>query len=101
MIFDPYDLDLDVTPASVRRQLRLKEWTSAIVLAFRLYEHALTQEVLETVPHKESESPPNRASAQGLKPAPSLNPSTVTPRTLTPLTLTLDPQTLLPLTPMS
>uniref|UniRef100_A0A8C5C7W9 Small-subunit processome Utp12 domain-containing protein n=1 Tax=Gadus morhua TaxID=8049 RepID=A0A8C5C7W9_GADMO len=53
MIFDPYDLDLDVTPASVRRQLRLKEWTSAIVLAFRLNEHALTQEVLETVPHKE------------------------------------------------
>ncbi|XP_056445500.1 PWP2 small subunit processome component [Gadus chalcogrammus] len=53
MIFDPYDLDLDVTPASVRCQLRLKEWTSAIVLAFRLNEHALTQEVLETVPHKE------------------------------------------------
>ena len=56
MIFDPYDLDLDVTPASVRIQLRLKEWTSAIVLAFRLNEHALTQEVLETVPHRESES---------------------------------------------
>ncbi|CAL1597666.1 unnamed protein product [Knipowitschia caucasica] len=51
MVFDPYDLDLDVTPESIRKQLRLKEWTSAIVLAFRLNERALKQEVIETVPH--------------------------------------------------
>uniref|UniRef100_A0A671YVE7 PWP2 small subunit processome component n=1 Tax=Sparus aurata TaxID=8175 RepID=A0A671YVE7_SPAAU len=53
LVFDPYDLDLDVTPASIRKQLRLKDWTSAIVLAFRLNEKALKQEVLETVPHEE------------------------------------------------
>uniref|UniRef100_A0A1A7YT44 PWP2 periodic tryptophan protein homolog n=1 Tax=Iconisemion striatum TaxID=60296 RepID=A0A1A7YT44_9TELE len=53
LVFDPYDLDLDVTPASIRKQLRLKEWTAAIVLAFRLNENALKQEVLETVPHDE------------------------------------------------
>lgn len=51
MVFDPYDLDMDVTPASIRRQLRLKQWTPAIVLAFRLNEKALKQEVIETVPH--------------------------------------------------
>uniref|UniRef100_A0A674E8B9 PWP2 small subunit processome component n=1 Tax=Salmo trutta TaxID=8032 RepID=A0A674E8B9_SALTR len=51
LVFDPYDLDLDVTPASVRRQLRQAEWATAIVLAFRLNETALTQEVLEAVPH--------------------------------------------------
>ncbi len=56
LVFDPYDLDLDVTPASIRKQLRLQEWTSAIVLAFRLNEKALKQEVLETVPHEQSES---------------------------------------------
>lgn len=55
MVFDPYDLDLDVTPASIRKQLRLKDWASAIVLAFRLNENALKQEVLETVPHDQSE----------------------------------------------
>lgn len=55
MVFDPYDLDLDVTPASIRKQLRLQEWASAIVLAFRLNEKALKQEVLETVPHEQSE----------------------------------------------
>ncbi|KAM3857090.1 PWP2 small subunit processome component [Diretmus argenteus] len=52
LVFDPFDLDLDVTPASIRKQLRLQEWAAAIVLAFRLNEKALTQEVLETVPHK-------------------------------------------------
>lgn len=55
MVFDPFDLDLDVTPASIRKQLRLRDWTSAIVLAFRLNEKALKQEVLETVPHDQSE----------------------------------------------
>lgn len=55
MVFDPYDLDLDVTPLSIRQQLRLQEWVSAIVLAFKLNERALKQEVLETVPHEESE----------------------------------------------
>lgn len=55
MVFDPYDLDLDVTPASIRKQLRLQEWVAAIVLAFRLNENALKQEVLETVPCEQSE----------------------------------------------
>lgn len=50
MVFDPYDLDLEVTPHSVRRQLRLREWVAAVVLAFRLNEEALKQEVLEAVP---------------------------------------------------
>ncbi|XP_028984892.1 PWP2 small subunit processome component [Betta splendens] len=53
MVFDPYDLDLDVTPASICKQLRLQDWTSAIVLAFRLNEKALKEEVLETVPHEQ------------------------------------------------
>ncbi|XP_056157267.1 PWP2 small subunit processome component [Lampris incognitus] len=53
LIFDPFDLDLDVTPASVRKQLQLQEWVAAIVLAFRLNESALIQEVLEAVPYKQ------------------------------------------------
>lgn len=51
MVFDPYDLDMDVTPQNIHRQLRLKQWTPAIVLAFRLNEKALKQEVIEAVPH--------------------------------------------------
>ncbi|XP_010884403.2 PWP2 small subunit processome component [Esox lucius] len=53
LVFDPFDLDLDVTPASVRRQLRQAEWAAAIVLAFRLNENALTQEVVEAVPYQQ------------------------------------------------
>ncbi|XP_030635954.1 PWP2 small subunit processome component [Chanos chanos] len=55
LVFDPYDLDLDVTPASVRQQLRRKEWTSTIMLAFRLNEASLITEVLETVPFDQIE----------------------------------------------
>ncbi|XP_028835063.1 PWP2 small subunit processome component [Denticeps clupeoides] len=51
LVFDPYDLSLDVTPVSVRRQLKRKEWASAILLAFRLNESALIREVIEAVPH--------------------------------------------------
>lgn len=58
MVFDPYDLDLDVTPFNVRQQLRLREWASAIVLAFRLNEDALKQEVLELVPLNQGKSRP-------------------------------------------
>ncbi|XP_029941900.1 periodic tryptophan protein 2 homolog [Salarias fasciatus] len=53
LLFDPYDLDLDVTPAGVRRQLQLQEWTAAIVMSFRLNEKLLKQEVLEAVPHQQ------------------------------------------------
>ncbi|MBN3304997.1 PWP2 protein, partial [Amia calva] len=53
LVFDPFDLDLDVTPSSVRQQLRLAQYTAAIVLAFRLNEKKLTQEVLEAIPNAE------------------------------------------------
>uniref|UniRef100_A0A8C9TWP7 PWP2 small subunit processome component n=1 Tax=Scleropages formosus TaxID=113540 RepID=A0A8C9TWP7_SCLFO len=55
VVFDPFDLDLDVTPSSVRRQVREAAWAAAIVLAFRLNESALTREVLEAVPHEQIE----------------------------------------------
>lgn len=56
MVFDPYDLDLEVTPHTVRRQLRLREWAAAVVLAFRLNEEALKLEVLEAVPQDQGRS---------------------------------------------
>ncbi|GCB77078.1 hypothetical protein scyTo_0018424, partial [Scyliorhinus torazame] len=53
VVFDPFDLDEDVTPSSVRHVLRQKEFTTAIMMAFRLNEDKLTLEVLESVPHEE------------------------------------------------
>ncbi|XP_043557373.1 PWP2 small subunit processome component [Chiloscyllium plagiosum] len=51
VVFDPFDLDEEVTPSSVRRVLRQKEFTAAIMMALRLNEAKLILEVLETVPH--------------------------------------------------
>ncbi|XP_028656368.2 PWP2 small subunit processome component [Erpetoichthys calabaricus] len=53
LVFDPFDLDLDVTPTSVRQMLQQCKYVSAIILAFRLNEKKLIQEVMETVPHSE------------------------------------------------
>lgn len=57
-MFDPYDLDMDVTPASIRQQMKKKEWASAILLSFRLNEMPLIREVLEAVPYNQSMFPP-------------------------------------------
>ncbi|KAG6937343.1 PWP2 periodic tryptophan protein -like protein [Chelydra serpentina] len=53
LIFDPFELDIDITPSSVRKVLSQKEYTMAIVMAFRLNEKKLIQEVIETVPCNE------------------------------------------------
>lgn len=50
LVFDPYDLDIDVTPTSIRQQITKKEWASAILLSFRLNEILLIREVLEAIP---------------------------------------------------
>lgn len=50
LTFDPFDLTLDLTPSLVRDALRQKEWSKSLMLAFRLNEGALTQEVVETIP---------------------------------------------------
>ncbi|XP_042316227.1 periodic tryptophan protein 2 homolog [Sceloporus undulatus] len=55
LIFDPYDLEIDITPSNIRKVLLLKEYTKAIVMAFRLNEKKLIYEVLETVPYNEIE----------------------------------------------
>ncbi|XP_051982558.1 PWP2 small subunit processome component [Xyrauchen texanus] len=51
LVFDPYDLDMDVTPISIRQQVKKKEWAAAILLSFRLNETSLVREVLEAVPY--------------------------------------------------
>ena len=50
LVFDPYDLDIEVTPLSVRSVLADKEYTKALVMAFRLGEQDLLGEVIEGIP---------------------------------------------------
>lgn len=55
LLFDPFELDTSVTPARVRAALRQRDFTRAVLMAFRLNERALLQEALESVPWDESE----------------------------------------------
>lgn len=58
MLFDPFELDTSVTPGRIREALRQREFTRAILMAFRLNEKKLAQEVLEAVPQDESKPGP-------------------------------------------
>ncbi|XP_069438086.1 periodic tryptophan protein 2 homolog isoform X3 [Ovis canadensis] len=55
MLFDPFELDTSVTPVRIRVALRQRDFTRAILLAFRLNERKLLQETLEAVPWDEIE----------------------------------------------
>ncbi|KAJ1343120.1 hypothetical protein BSLG_002146 [Batrachochytrium salamandrivorans] len=50
IIFDPFDLEIDITPDTVREVLAQKDWTRALVMAFRLGEQSSIQTVYETIP---------------------------------------------------
>ncbi|KAM9088642.1 periodic tryptophan protein 2 homolog isoform 2-T3 [Megaptera novaeangliae] len=53
MLFDPFELDTSVTPAQIRAALCQRDFTRAILMAFRLNERKLLQEALESVPWDE------------------------------------------------
>lgn len=50
MVFDPFDLDIEVTPNSTRKALAKGEYSTALILSFKLNEMKLKQEVLEHIP---------------------------------------------------
>lgn len=50
VIFDPFDLDIEVTPATTRETLASGEYLKALVMAFRLNENYLIHTVFETIP---------------------------------------------------
>lgn len=50
VVFDPFDLDLDVTPQSIYESLSERNWVVALVMAFRLNEQHLLDRVVEGIP---------------------------------------------------
>ncbi len=48
--FDPFDLDLDITPATTLEAIRMKDFLRALVMAFRLNELPLVHRVYEAIP---------------------------------------------------
>lgn len=51
--FDPFDLDIDVTPQNIRAMLKQgePEYLKALVMAFRLNDRGLLRQVYESVPY--------------------------------------------------
>ncbi|XP_074651858.1 periodic tryptophan protein 2 homolog [Tubulanus polymorphus] len=50
LTFDPFELDIDITPENVKGTLKDNNYSTALMLAFRLNEQNLIQQVLETIP---------------------------------------------------
>ncbi|AMD21471.1 HER192Cp [Eremothecium sinecaudum] len=55
IMFDPFDLDVDITPQATIECLNKKEFLHALVMAFRLNESYLINKVYEAIPPKEIE----------------------------------------------
>lgn len=53
IIFDPFDLDIDVTPKNTIDALKQGEYLHALLMSFRLNEQYLINEVYEHVPTKD------------------------------------------------
>ncbi|KZT23719.1 WD40 repeat-like protein [Neolentinus lepideus HHB14362 ss-1] len=51
--FDPFDLDMDLTPQSIMTVLSNKEFLKALVMAFRLNENPLISRVYESIPTRD------------------------------------------------
>lgn len=55
IVFDPYNLTLEVTPKTIRQRSAAGESSTALIMALRLNEQPLIQEVLERIPHGDGE----------------------------------------------
>ena len=54
MFFDPFELELEITPASTRKALKTGEdFGRALLMSLRLNEHDLVREILEQIPVNE------------------------------------------------
>ncbi|XP_035733871.1 periodic tryptophan protein 2 homolog [Vespa mandarinia] len=50
-IFDPFQLDLKITPDTIKETLAKVEYTQALMMALKLNEKSLIRQVIETIPY--------------------------------------------------
>lgn len=51
LVFDPFHLDIGITPTNIKMALNKKEYSNAIMMALRLNEKSLIRQVVENVPY--------------------------------------------------
>lgn len=54
IVFDPLNLSLEVTPKTARENLQHKEYAIALLMALKLNETSLIEEVMEQIPYTDS-----------------------------------------------
>lgn len=55
LVFDPFDLEIGITPDTVKSTLKEKEWARALMMSIRLNEKDLIRMVVENIPHDDIE----------------------------------------------
>jgi len=55
VMFDPFDLTIDLMPETVKEALINEEYTAAVVYSFRLNDYKLVSQAMEAVPVNDSE----------------------------------------------
>ncbi|XP_076646677.1 periodic tryptophan protein 2 homolog isoform X2 [Halictus rubicundus] len=53
MVFDPFELELGITPETVKMTLNDKEYTKALLMSIKLNEKLLVKRVLENIPYSD------------------------------------------------
>ena len=53
IVFDPFDLSIEITPQAIRRTVSKGELASALVMSLRLNERPLIVDVIEATPFKD------------------------------------------------
>lgn len=51
IVFDPFQMSLEVTPKAARQLLDEQEYSAALIMALKLNEGNLIQEIVEQIPH--------------------------------------------------
>ncbi|XP_018569437.1 periodic tryptophan protein 2 homolog [Anoplophora glabripennis] len=55
LVFDPWDLQIGITPAAVREAVEEQDFANALIMSMKLNEAKLIQEVIESIPTKDIE----------------------------------------------
>lgn len=53
IVFDPFQMSIEVTPKAARALVIDQEYSSALIMALKLNEASLTQEIMEQIPYKD------------------------------------------------
>ncbi|XP_044757310.1 periodic tryptophan protein 2 homolog [Coccinella septempunctata] len=62
--FDPWDLDINITPAAVKKSVRANEFSEALIMSIKLNEPKLIRETMESIPFKDIEHVVSNLSLQ-------------------------------------